>query len=140
MTTAFQPTAFQNNAFQIDFVDRGAGKGRGSGRKKRRYKIETGQELIDLIEQYKSLKDIPEIVEKQIISAVNPFVYPQTSEEAIRYSRASYLFDAIPPPDRVDFDMLLQNSISLERLKSALEKMRMMQEEEFCLLMLLSTN
>lgn len=134
MTTAFQPNAFQNNAFQID-LDGGA----GSGRKKKRGLSQA--DVNRLLEEYKeALSANPEQeIQHKIISAVNPFIYPETEEEISRYQKAAFLFDEMPPPNRIDFDLLHKNKLSIERFRVALAQIRDAQEEEELLLMLLLT-
>lgn len=104
--------------------------GAGSGRR-RKYQIETAQQYFDLIEKYKSLKDVPKKIERQIISAVTPFV------KADAEIPVNGLLKTIPPSERVDFRALSENYKALNRLVTALEKMRIQEEEDLLLLMLL---
>ena len=139
MTTAFQSDAFQNNAFQIDVItptsvnnDSGSGRRRGA-RQARKY--------LELVEEYKQFyRDIPTDIEKKIISAVNPFVLPETTQEIARHNSAAFLFDNAPPAERINFELLNQNSISLDRFKRALQEVRIRQEEEEIALIMLLIN
>lgn len=137
MVTAFQRNAFQNNAFQIDFNsgDGGGGGAHGSGRKKRGL---TSKDVSDLLEEYKKAfeSDVSKETKHKIISAVNPFIIPETEDEIARNNRAQFLFDDLPPPKRIDFNLLQQNSIYLERLTNSIRAIREAQEEEALIMLI----
>lgn len=141
MTSAFQPDAFQNNAFQIDVVDGGAGSSSTSSSGKRKRRL-TQSDISDLLDEYRRALEekLEPKIEKAIISAINPFVMPQTREEIARHNRASFLFDTPPEAERINFQLLQQNQISLGRLRAALEEIRLLQEEEELAVLLLLIN
>lgn len=135
MFSGFQSNAFQNNAFQIlrggVQVDDGAGAGGSSGHKKPRF---TQSDLGKVLEEYKRAfsSSPPADIQKEVATAVAPYVKKRYAKQGLIYSNPA-------PANQINFDKLLENSASLERLELALMQFWAWEEEEFCLLMLLAS-
>lgn len=147
MATAFQPNAFQNNAFQIDgepppTPTTGSGGSRGDGRidqwrkyllykkekrKKKffkRYARHARPEIKETIKRYQSIAgSIADDQKKILIAAVDPFVLTETQAEFERRQQALYAFDSPPPAFRIDFDSLLGNPFAKDRFDRMIEKL-----------------
>lgn len=136
--TAFQPNAFQHNAFQIFSI---GGLGTHYLPRKKRKKIRK------LKAQYQEV--ISAAAEtKEIISAVDPYIEPQNEAEWDRRYKAQYVVvDQAPSIQRIDFISLYENELALLRFQQALAKikarikeltrLRNRQDEEVLIMMML---
>lgn len=152
MTTAFQPTAFQNNAFQIDGVNpitpdtHDGADGYYQRYHEERY-LKNQEELAKLRNLYEEVQFYDDGV---LLSAVEPFIDPQNEQEMDRRYEAKYIVDVAPDADRIDFLSLLENQLAMTRLQYAIEllihkqeiitKMRRQEEEFFMLACLVATS
>lgn len=134
MTTAFQPSAFQNNAFQIDGVIPGgaadgsgvSGKHQGRDRKKKRKQLQkVASHMQHVVDRYNAMireAEGDKQVEEFLISAVDPYVYPETEAEFDRRMKAIYIFDTPPPVSRINFQEMVSNPFAAERFEGIIEK------------------
>lgn len=129
MTTAFQPTAFQNNAFQIDGVNPSPDTHDGADGYYRRYHeeryLKNQEELAKLRGRYEDVQSIDDGI---LLSAVEPFVDPLNEEEMERRYEAKYIIDKAPDAERIDFLSLLENQLAMTRLQYAIEMLIQKQE------------
>lgn len=133
--SAFQVNAFQSNAFQVfDTHDGGFGSG---GLKKRHKKAEQLQSLYSNISV-----ETPE--SRALISAVDPFIEPETDEEWTKRAKAQYITNKTPKASRINFQALYENNLARERLLNALDVAKAQiqaykeqQEEEAIIIMLM---
>lgn len=145
MATAFQPSAFQNNAFQIDGtpVTPTTGSGGEPGdkgdqwrkyllykkekRKKKffkRYAKTATSEVKETIKRYQVLaSELSEDQKNILVSAVDPFVIAENQAEIDRRRQAMYAFDKPPPAFRIDFESMLNNSFAKKRFDTLIEKL-----------------
>lgn len=148
--TAFQPDAFQNNAFQILF---GGGDEGGAGSTKtkpsRRLRVfitEEDEAIKELQQEYETVVNLvqDEKSKKDIIFAVDPYIEPLSKEELERRLNAALMLDVPPPANRIDFDNLYLNIVArmrfmdtLKRIKIRIDQFRERQQEEDAVIMLL---
>lgn len=137
MTTAFQPSAFQNNAFQIDSVAPDTHD--GGGYKPRGHKKQALGNLIRVYEEAREL--LPN--DRQLISVVDAYVDAKTPEQVERRLTAQYISDVIPEIDEVDLDSLFENQLSALRFERAIQEIekrlvlaRLNNEDDMLLIML----
>lgn len=126
MTTAFQPSAFQNNAFQID-IDGGG----GTGRKKLRDDL-AKREIHALIERYKeAYQDLPknEEVGEKITRTLSEY----------RKSKVDYE-GGLLRPGQINFKKLYKNDSDLWRVVQLIAEIEEMRLEEELLLLLITIN
>lgn len=135
--SAFEPSAFQNNAFQI-WADTNI-PSRGSLPKKKK------KEIASLRKRYEEVATAA-ADNRKLISVVDAYVATESHSEVERRSKAQYIVDTAPPSPRIDFVRLYQNMLARERLEAALSEIKLQliilndryrEEEEFLLLMML---
>lgn len=122
MTTAFQPNAFQNNAFQIDsnaYTFGGVWLHRHARKRARK-----------LAEQYEELaRKLPD--NQLLIAAVDAYVSPQTKDEVARRSKAQYLADRAYRLDRIAWRTMVEHAAAVERFERLMQQLyRVLEEQE----------
>lgn len=112
--TAFQPNAFQNNAFQI--FDNGAIGGGWIYHRKAKKKAKK------LVKKYQEIaKELPDAM--AMISAIDPFVSPQNDNEWDRRAKAQYVVDKVPEASRVNWLAMAENVMAVERYLRTTEQL-----------------
>lgn len=143
MTTAFQPSAFQNNAFQIDASTPPTAHGPisfGGRHSRKREKAINGY-----ISVYKIIANRELVAQDRdiLFSTLDPFIDAVTPIEQERRDNASYALDALPQAERIDFEAIYSNKLArqkleteLQRIANAIEQISLQNEmEEFILLL-----
>jgi hypothetical protein len=139
--TAFQANAFQKNAFQI-FGDTSDGFARSKPLDRKKIKRKASM----LLHEYQAIIGNPLDNARNVISAVDPFVKPETEEEQKKRDSAQYIIDSPPSVERIDFQALYENVISRSRLieaiaiakeKKLLQIKRQREEDESFVMLLL---
>lgn len=115
MLTAFQPSTFQNNAFQID-VASGGGGGSAGGSSGRRKHIPGFISIYEILAH----RELSKRDKQSIIAAIDPFIDAETIEEQQRRDSALYILEDLPPANRVDFSSLYENPLARLRLSQLL--------------------
>lgn len=112
MTTAFQPNAFQNNAFQID-----TGNNANIIRRRRsEYEEELRKQYVKSVQKNKEVEsELVELKQKKIATIVEPF---RRSEE-------------------IRFDLLVQHPVALEKFKQLIAEVKDMKKNLLMILALL---
>jgi len=138
MTTAFQPDAFQNNAFQIDggvAVDTHD----GGYKKPRGYRKQVLGNLIRIYEEAREA--LPK--DKKLISVVDAYIEAKTPEQVDRRLSAQYIVDELPDIAKVDLDSLFENELSALRFERAIQEIeqrlalaKLKNEDDMLLIML----
>lgn len=120
MTTAFQPDAFQNNAFQIDVTtDTHDGV---DGFKKSYLPIYVGrghkkQKLGNVLRVYSDARrEKPEA--KRLLSLVDSYIEPINEAEQEKRNNAKFIVDDLPDLERINIAALVQNQMALDILLS----------------------
>lgn len=128
--TAFQPSAFQNDAFQI-IGEEGAGSVGNTGAMP--LSSPDRQITIDY-EKYRRLGG------KKLLAIVDPFINALNKKELEKRRNARFITPVAPSAKRIDFHTLLRNQLARLMLEAEIARIQQMQreEEEFLLVLLLS--
>lgn len=121
MSTAFQPSAFQNNAFQIDVSDSGHLGSLSFGGRHHRKRERAIKGYISVYEIVAN-RELAAKDHNILISALDPFIKAQTTQEQQRRDGAQYALESLPEVDRIDFPSLYRNQLAREKFESELKR------------------
>lgn len=133
--TAFQPGAFQKDAFQM-FFEEGGGAGywvTKRTKKRARRLIEKYERIIELL---------PE--ETALVSVLDPYLTPINKEEENKRRAAQYILDTPPKIQRVNWLALAEQKFALDnfermyaQLMQKIKRNQQKQEEEIVILIIM---
>ena len=111
--TAFQPGAFQKNAFQI-YGETGSG---GSNRKYRRRARKLIRDYQSIVNEFRESKDL--------ISVTDPYIKITTKERAEKRRKAEYLVDAAVDVDEIEWLAMARHEMALELFSKVIAKLKL---------------